>query len=164
MGMRRAMADGITNNPFEDLFSQDEVSLHPLKTVFGTQVDFRRIKEKRYLLKKTYQIISNPDRLLDSNSVHWRVNALRFLEHKLRTKFVNTRDLKRKIMDFLSDYEVRRIPVNVRIRKARKKKRWRQKDLANCLGYKCHVPISYFEKGLRYPPAKVFRWLKEVEM
>ena len=68
-----------------------------IKNIQGIRIDLRRINDKRYLVKKLYQIILDPDRPTDAASVQWRVNVIRCLENMLRTDFKNTRDFKRKI-------------------------------------------------------------------
>ena len=70
---------------------------YPNKEICGVKIDLRRINDKRYLVKKLYQIILDPDRPTDAASVQWRVNVIRCLENMLRTDFKNTRDFKRKI-------------------------------------------------------------------
>lgn len=152
------------SNPLDALFSPKEIAQNPIKMVYGVSVNFKRFKDKRYLVKKLYQIIQNPDYPIDQVSIQWRISVVEFLEKFFRSSFTCTRDLKRKTEDFLDGYEVRRKPVSERIRKARKKKRWSQQDLALHLGYKNHVAIVHFERGLRYPPAKVFRWLDDEKM
>lgn len=134
------------------------------KEIQGIIFDFSKIHNKRYFAKKMYQVLSDPNRPADASSLQQRINIVRCLEKLLRTEFENTRDLKMKTQKYLINYEIRRTPVNERIKKARRKKRWTQKELAQHLGYKSHVPITYFEKGLRYPPEKVFQWLEEAKM
>lgn len=152
------------NNPLEALFSSKEIAQDPIKIVHGVAVDYKRLKDKRYEIKKLSQILHNPDHPMDPVSTQWRISAVEYLEKFFRSSFTCTRDMKRKTEDFLNGYEVRRKPVSERIKKARKKKRWSQQDLAQHLGYKNHVAIVQFEKGLRYPPAKVFRWLDNEKM
>ena len=151
-------------NPLDVLFSSKEIAQDPIRIVHGISVDYKRMKDKRYVVKKICQIIQNPGRPMDSVSIQWRISAVEYLEKFLRSSFPCTRDMKRKTDDFLNGYEVRRKPVSERIKKARKKKRWSQQDLAQHLDYKNHVTIVQFEKGLRYPPAKVFQWLDDEKM
>ncbi len=151
-------------NPLEILYSTKEVAKDPIKIIQGVSVDFRRMKDKRYVIKKLCQVIQNPDHPMDPISTQWRVSAIEFLEKFFKSSFSSTRDMKRKTEDYLNGFEVRKKPVAERIRKARRKKRWSQQELAKHLGYKNHVSIAQFEKGLRYPPAKVFRWLEDEKM
>ena len=133
-----------------------------IKNIQGIRIDLRRINDKRYLVKKLYQIILDPDRPTDAASFQWRVNVIRCLENMLRTDFKNTRDFKRKIENYLNNYEIRKGSAADRIKKARKKLRLTQKQAAEHLGFKTHVTFVNYEKGKRYPPDKVFRWLEEV--
>ena len=126
-------------------------------------IDLSRIKEKRYFLKKAYQILIDPNRSTDVDSVQWRVSLIRCLESILRTQFVNTRDFNRKIREFLRDFDIRKAPAGERIRKARNKIRISQKQLAEQLGFKSHAVIAQYERGHRYPNSKVFQWLEEQE-
>ena len=151
------------NNPLEFLSLSKETSQDPIKTVHGIKIDLRRIKDERYVVLKLCKIISNPDRPTDAYSLQWRICILRYLENYLRTIFSSSRDFKRKTESYLNGYEVRKKPIGDRIRRARKKKRWSQQELAQHLGYQSHVAVVLFERGLRYPPAKVFRWLEEHE-
>jgi len=120
-----------------------------------------RITDKRYFVRKAVQILADPDGFNDIDSVQWRVLLVRCLENLLKTKFESTRDFKRKVGDYLKNFDGRRAPVGERIRKARKKLGWTQKRLAEHLGFKRHVTILNYEKGLRYPPDRVFRWVEE---
>ena len=130
----------------------------------GIHIDLTRITEKRYTVKKAYQIIESSNTPDNSNAVQTRVHIIGWLENTLRTDFRNTRDFRQKIEKYLAGYDARQLPVTARIKKARKKSRWTQKELANHLGLKSHVPISQYERGLRRPPKKVFKWLKEIGM
>lgn len=148
-------------NPFEILSRYEALQEDSTKIIQGIHVDFTKIKEKRYVVKKLYQILTNRASPTDSNSVQWRIIILQYLENSLRTQFSNARTFKRKVEAYLEGYEVRSRPVGELLRKTRKKKKWSQKDLAKHLGYASHVPITNFERGLRYPPKKVLQWLKE---
>lgn len=151
----------VPQNPFEFLSHHVEIPGNSIKIIQGVPVDFKKFQDKRYVMKKIYQILTNRASPTDSNSVQWRIIILQYLENSLRTQFSNARTFKRKIEEYLEGYEVRKRPVCERLRRARKKRKWTQKDLAKHLGYKSHVPITNFEKGLRYPPKKVLQWLKE---
>jgi DNA-binding XRE family transcriptional regulator len=125
-------------------------------------IDLERIKDKRYFVKKAYQILTDPNRPTDADSVQWRVNLVRYLESMFGTEFNNTRDFKRETANYLKNYEIRKGTAGDRIKKARKKAGLTQKELAARLGYKTHVTILNYEKGKRYPEEKVFQWLNEV--
>lgn len=126
--------------------------------------DSTGVIDRRHLVKKLYQKISNLSRPLDTFSIQMRINEIRHLEKLMRTEFRNSRDMRRKIEDYQENYDARKMSVSRRIKKARKKKRLTQRELAELMGYKSHVPITYFEKGLRYPPDKVFHWLEQEGM
>jgi len=131
------------------------------KEILGVKFDLGQIYDRRYFVKKIYQVLCNTNGFLDDFSVQWRVNAVRYLERLLRSEFRNTRDLRRKVDNYLQNYQIRKGSVGERIKKARKKLGWTQKRLADHFGFKKHVTILNYEKGLRYPPEKVFRWLEE---
>ena len=123
------------------------------------QFDLFRIKDKRYFVKKAYDLISERKNTGPSTT-QTRIFLIQWLEATLRIQFKNTRDMKHKIEKYLGNYQVRKKPVAERIKKARKKRKWTQKELADHLGYKSHVTIAQFEKGLRYPPERIFQWLE----
>lgn len=151
-------------NPLEILYSKKEIAKDPIKIINGVSVDFRRLIDKRYLVKKLCQIIQNPDHLMNLGiSTQWRVSVIEFLEQFFRSPFSSTKDMKRKIEEYLNGFEVRKKPVGERIRIARKKNGWTQKKLARHLGYISYVSIIQFERGSRFPPKKIFHWLEEVE-
>ena len=129
--------------------------------IYVDKAQGRQIIDKRYFARKVVQILVNPDGFNDTNSVQWRVLLVCCLENLLKTKFESTRDFKRKVGEYLKNFDGRRLPIGERIRKARKKLSWTQKQLADHLGFRRHVTISNYEKGLRYPPDKVFRWIEE---
>jgi DNA-binding XRE family transcriptional regulator len=116
------------------------------------------------IIRLVSQILNNPDRPWDQQSLEWRIQLVRSLENALRSDFINTKDYKNKINDFLCDCDFRRKDINLRIKGARKKLKLTQKQLAKRLGYKSHVTIAQFEKGSRYPSKRVFRWLEEIGM
>ena len=151
----------LINEPKMYLDMDTLLTKNAIKDIQGIKIDLRRINDKRYLVKKLYQIILDPDRPTDAASVQWRVNVIRCLENMLRTDFKNTRDFKRKIENYLKNYEIRKGSAADRIKKARKKLRLTQKQAAEHLGFKTHVTFVNYEKGKRYPPDKVFRWVEE---
>lgn len=114
----------------------------------------------RYMVKKFYQAISNPNRPLEPLSIQWRIESIRKIEDLLKTQFVNSRDMRRKIEEHLKHFSFRRGSAGWRIKKARRKKKFTQLQLAEELGYKSRVPIAQFEADLRYPPDRVFVWLE----
>jgi len=134
------------------------------KKIHSVDVDLGRLKDNQYFVKKAYQILTNPNRPMDADSVQWRVLLVQVLEKKLNTQFQNTADFKKKIKAFLEGYQVRKKPPAERIKKARKKMKWTQKQLADHLGYKSHVTVAQLEKGSRAPAKRVFQWLAEAGM
>ncbi len=126
--------------------------------------NFKGKEDIRYKAKKLYQTITNQDQPLDAFSLQKRVNTVRYLENIQGTQYRSTRDMRRKIEYYLKDFDARRNPIHIRLRRARKKKKLTQLELANRLGYKSHVAITQFEKGLRYPSDRVICWLEKAEM
>ncbi len=51
-----------------------------------------------------------------------------------------------------------------RLKKARKKARLTQSELAMSLGLNSHVPIAQYESGKRYPSKVVLEWLETQSM
>ncbi len=131
-----------------------------VRNIHGVEVDVTRIKDRRYFVKKAYQILESTDHPTDSNTTQWRTLLVQCLENTLGTEFENTRDLKRKVEKYLKNYDVRKGTAGNRIKKARKKLGLTQKQLAKELGYSSHAAINQFEQDSRYPPAKVFKWLE----
>ena len=140
------------------------ISKYITKEVQGIKIELRRIDDKRYLIKKLYQVLSNPNSPRDAYSVQVRTNIVQLLEKLLRTEFINTRDLRRKVDQYLGNYELRMRPVGERIKRARKKLRLTQAELATNLGFSSRVQIAYLENGHRYPPSKIFKWLEDHEV
>ncbi len=127
----------------------------------GVEFDLTKINDMRYFVKKAFQLINNQSPL---GNFQTRLLLLEWLENFLGTQFKSTRDFKQKVRMYLQNYDARKLPASERIKKARKKLGWTQKELAKFLVYTSHVSIAQFEKGKRYPPKKVFQWLKEVGM
>lgn len=119
---------------------------------------------KRYLIKKAYQTITDRDRPIDPSSIQSRIDLIRHLGGTLRTNIINSRAFRLKIEAALENYRPSVTPVGVRLRKARKRNHLSQKQLAALLGFKSHVPITQYENGHRYPPTRVFQWLKDQGM
>lgn len=122
-------------------------------------------REKRMaFVKKIYGISTDENRSFKTNEVDRRISLIRILEKLTRDEFENTRDLKTKVENYLQGYDGRRLPVSERIRRARRRKKWTQQQLAHHLGMKSHVPIAQYETGVRYPTKEVFKWLEEQGM
>lgn len=130
----------------------------------GEKIDLSRLADKAYLVKKIYQIVLNPNRPYDYHSFYRRVDLIAVLERMLRTEFRNTRDMKHKVADFLSGYDLRKVDTKIRIRKMRKGQRLTQQQLAERLGYRSHVPIAQMETGTRPASKRVLAWLEEEKM
>lgn len=134
------------------------------RNIHGVEFDKRRLDDKKYTIKKIYQALVKANSEAKDVPLLWRAMAVRYLEKELKTDFKNTRDMKQKVENYLVDYKLRKIPISQRIAKARKKRKLTQKELAKELGYKSHVPIAQFERGLRYPPDKVIQWIEQAGM
>ena len=65
---------------------------------------------------------------------------------------------------YLEGHDGRRMPISQAIRRARKKLKLTQRQLAEKLGFNDHTLISKYENGERVPPRRVLKWLKEGEM
>jgi hypothetical protein len=117
-------------------------------------------KDIRPTVKRFWLDLTDPDRPCDSASVDYRVGLIRFLEKLMRTEFASTADLRQHVERFLDGYDGRRLPVPQAIKRARKKLKLTQRQLAEQLGFKDHTLISKYEKGQRVPSAKVIEWLK----
>lgn len=131
--------------------------------ISGIRVEKSRAQDKRFFLKKIYQLISDPNRATDSYSVAVRTDLVRYLEKTLRTEFKNTRDCREKMEKYLGGYDLRLRPPNERVKRARKKMGWTQKELAEYLGYSTHVAVHQFELGKRFPSARILQWVEGVE-
>jgi ribosome-binding protein aMBF1 (putative translation factor) len=125
---------------------------------------FKTLEEKRQFIRKAYKILTDPNRPTDANSVAYRLELKEYIEDLLGTKSKNTRDFKDSVENFLGGLDQRRRPLPEGIKKARKKMKWTQKQLATHLGYKSHVPIAQYETGQRNPSKRVLQWLKEMGM
>lgn len=121
-------------------------------------------EQKMEFDKELYIEICRKDRPLDPRSIQDRVDLIKILEKRLKTEFFNTRDFHEKVGNHFNRFRPHIIPVSTRVRKARKKLRWSQKQLAAHLGYKSHVSIAHYERGLRYPSSEVLKWLKDMGM
>lgn len=121
-------------------------------------------KDKRSIIKWIGQVLTDPDRHRDSASVDCRVGLIRYLEKLMRMEFSSTTDLRQHVERYLDGHDGRRLPVPQAIRRARKKLKLTQRQLAEQLGFKDHTLISKYEKGQRLPSDKVIEWLKGGEM
>ena len=72
----------------------------------GTKFDLSRIKDKRYFVKKAYDLISERRRS-GSSTTQTRIFLLQWMETTLRTQCKNTRDMKHKIENYLWKYQIR---------------------------------------------------------
>ena len=67
-----------------------------IKDIQGIKFDIRRLQDKRYFVKKAFQIISSRNTPCDSDSFQWRVLLVQCLENLMNTQFKNTRDFNRR--------------------------------------------------------------------
>ena len=130
----------------------------------GINIERERLNDKMYFMKKLFELIINHSLPDDSESIQWRVSAIKYFEIVLKKEFVDTHDFKQKVGDYLKGYDLRKPANKERIKKARKKLGLTQKNLALQLGYKSHVPIAQFESGTRSPSSKVIEWLEKKAM
>jgi len=141
-----------------DSFIANEVHQH--NGNLGTRLPPEVARDKRSTIKWIWQVLTDPDRPWDSASVEYRLALIRFLEKLMRTDFANTADLRQHVERYLGGYDGRRLPVPQAIKRARKKLKLTQRQLAEKLGFKDHTLISKYEKGQRVPSEKVIEWLK----
>jgi len=136
--------------------------LHRLKWIgkFCAE-DIHNPEGKRGMVKKLYKTLCDPNRSTDSSAVQDCVEILRYLEKILRTNFLRTRVLHDKVAAFLNDFRPNKTPLGIRIRKARKRVGWSQKQLAHHLGLTSQAAVAQYEKGLRFPNKRAIAWLKE---
>jgi len=132
--------------------------------ILGASLPPEAAGDKRSTVKWIWQVLTDPDRPCDSASVDYRVGLIRSLEKLMRKEFACTKELRQHVERYLDGYDGRRLPVPEAIRRARKKRKWTQRQLAEHLGFKDHSLISKYEKGQRVPSDKVMAWLKEGEM
>jgi len=142
-----------------DGFMANGVHQHPAN--LGTAIPPEVAKDKRPTVKRFWLALTDPDRPCDSASVDYRIGLIRFLEKLMRTEFASTTDLRQHVERYLEGHDGRRLPVPQAIRRARKKLKLTQRQLAEQLGFKDHTLISKYEKGERVPSDKVLEWLKE---
>jgi DNA-binding XRE family transcriptional regulator len=130
----------------------------------GIEVDPSRLGDLKYHAKKVYQILTRPDRPENSNSIQEFIALIRDLEKRLKTQFNDTKDFRQKLEKYLEGYDLRKADPPSRLRRARKKLRLTQMELARHIGYTSHVPIAQFEKGKRAPTRRVLEWLDSLGM
>lgn len=127
---------------------------------FGSLVDF---DDKRAIVKRIWEILNNPGRPCDHISVNDRVRMIGYLERLFRTQIRNTAQLKELVSRFLGGLDGRRLAIPQALKRARKKFRLSQRQLAELLGLKDHTLISKYESGKRAPTGGILAWLKEAE-
>lgn len=123
--------------------------------------DAGQAKDRRPTVKRLWLVLTDPDRPCDSVSVEYRLGLIRFLEKLMRAEFASTADLRQHVERYLSGHDGRRLPVPQAIKRARKKFKLTQRQLAETLGLKDHTLISKYESGKRVPTGKLLDWLKE---
>jgi DNA-binding transcriptional regulator YiaG len=130
----------------------------------GVEVDGSRLGDQKYFVKKAYQVLCSADRPSDSSSDQEHSGLVRELERRLKTEFNSTRDLNEKVEKYLAGYDLRKAEPSARLRRARKKLKLTQGELARRLGYTSHVPIANFERGKRPLTRRVSEWLESIGM
>jgi len=121
------------------------------------------VKDFRPIVKRIWQKLTDPNRPFDSLSFEYRVGQIRCLERLTRTEFACTADARQHIERYLEGYDGRRLPFPQAIKKARKRLKLTQPQLAELLGFKNHALISKLESGKRLPNDRVIEWLRKVE-
>jgi transcriptional regulator with XRE-family HTH domain len=120
-------------------------------------------KDIRPTVKCLWLELTDPNRPCDSVSVDYRVGRIRYLEKLMRTEFVSTADLRQHVERYLGSHDGRRLPVPQAIKRARKKLKLSQSQLAELLSLKDHTLISKYESGKRVPTDRVLEWLRKAE-
>jgi ribosome-binding protein aMBF1 (putative translation factor) len=113
--------------------------------------------------KEPYKIICNHELGDDSSGVQQRVAIIRELESITGKDFRNTAEFHREVQAFIEKKGERVLSLGVRLKKARKKKGWTQKQLADHLGFKAHSTFIMYEQNKRIPPKEVLEWLLREE-
>ncbi len=121
--------------------------------------DPEKIREVLYLYNKIPRNESS-----DWGATDQRVEVVRRIETILKKEFNNTRELTEFVQVYVIDIDNRKLPLNQRLRRARKKQKLSQRELAKMFGFKTHVSIAQFELGKRMPTKAVLGWLESVEM
>lgn len=130
----------------------------------GIELNPERLSDAQYFVKKFYHILVNPQRPMTPDSINVRLDLIQAIENKLRTQFLDTADMKDKVDRYLDGYDLRKSDPRTRLRKARKKCRMSQKQLAERVGYSSHVPINQMERGRRHVSKQVLMWLEDIGM
>jgi len=123
-----------------DSFIASEVHQHYGN--LGTPLPPGVAKDIRPTVKRIWLDLTNPDRPCDSASVDYRIGQIRYLEKLMRTEFASTADFRQHVDRYLSGYDGRRLPVPQAIKRARKKLKLTQRQLAELLGFKDHTVFS----------------------
>jgi len=126
----------------------------------GTYLDYG---DKRLVVRWIWEALNNPDRPCDPASVHERVRMIVYFERLFRTQIQNKGQLGGLVERFLGGRDGRKLSISQAIRRARRKLKQSQWQLAEHLGLKDHTLISKYESGRREPSKKVLEWLKETE-
>ena len=117
--------------------------------------------DKKASVRRIWEVLNDPDRPCDHISVDNRVEMIRYLERLFRTEIRNKAQLEELVTGFLGDG--RCLPATQAVKRARKKLKLSQRQLAVHLGLKDHTLISKIESGKREPSAKVIEWLHGIE-
>jgi transcriptional regulator with XRE-family HTH domain len=126
----------------------------------GSLVDFN---ERKAVMKRIWEILTDPNRPCDHISVNDRVRMIGHLEQLFRTQIRSKDQLKGLAERFLGGLDGRRLPIPQALKRARKKSKLSQHQLAEHLGLKDHSLISKCEAGKKDPTKKILNWLKEAE-
>ena len=121
------------------------------------------VSYKKATVRRIWEILNDPDRPCDHISVNNRIEMIPYLERLFRTEIRNKAQLGELVTRFLGNQDGRCLPAPQAIKRARKKLKLSQRQLALHLGLKDHTLISKIESGKREPSAKVLKWLKEAE-
>jgi len=120
-------------------------------------------KDLRPIVKRLWLVLTDPDRPFDRASVEYRLVLIRRMEKLMRAEFVNTADMRHHVERYRDGHDGRRLPVPRAIKRARKKLKLSQHQLAELLGLKDHTLISKYESGKRMPTERVLEWLRRME-
>jgi transcriptional regulator with XRE-family HTH domain len=131
------------------------------------------LKEKADFVSSAFKEISDQSRNYSADEVFRRVNLVSRMEKILKTDFRDTQDFIEKVTQFLkkasaslekNEEKIIRVKsLGDRLRIIRKKLRWDQVQLAECLDVKSKQIISLYEKGLRSIPDGISEWIKDAE-
>jgi DNA-binding transcriptional regulator YiaG len=116
--------------------------------------------DKRSAVKRISRALNDPDRPFDPESLDHRLRQIQYLEKLFKAEFSCTGDMRQLIERYLEGFDGRRLPIPQAIKRARKKLKLTQQQLAETLGLRDHTLISKYETGRRVPSNKVIEWLK----